>query len=136
MGQALTNVLKNAVEAINARMARRQPIAARSVSESTADRAGDSRLRVIDNGTGLPDAARERLTEPYVTTRAKGTGLGLAIVKKILEDHGGALTLEDAPADEDTGKGAMITLHFPCGLRSMRFPTTRPQRRGITPDGR
>ena len=50
------------------------------------------------------------MTEPYVTTRAKGTGLGLAIVKKILEDHGGALTLEDGPEGEG---GAIVTLHFP-----------------------
>ncbi len=50
---------------------------------------------VDDNGKGLPKENRERLTEPYVTTRAKGTGLGLAIVKKIMEDHGGDLVLED-----------------------------------------
>ena len=50
---------------------------------------------VEDNGKGLPQQGRERLTEPYVTTRAKGTGLGLAIVKKIMEDHGGELVLED-----------------------------------------
>ena len=49
-----------------------------------------------DNGVGLPKEQRHRLTEPYVTTRAKGTGLGLAIVRKILEDHGGELMLEDA----------------------------------------
>ena len=51
---------------------------------------------VRDNGVGLPAEQRHRLTEPYVTTRAKGTGLGLAIVRKILEDHGGELVLEDA----------------------------------------
>ena len=50
-------------------------------------------LAVDDNGRGLPRQGRERLTEPYVTTRVKGTGLGLAIVKKIMEDHGGKLQL-------------------------------------------
>jgi two-component system nitrogen regulation sensor histidine kinase NtrY len=54
-------------------------------------------VTVTDNGIGLPVESRERLTEPYVTTRARGTGLGLAIVKKIVEDHGGTLELGDAP---------------------------------------
>jgi two-component system nitrogen regulation sensor histidine kinase NtrY len=65
-------------------------------------------LSVTDNGKGLPNEGRERLTEPYVTTRSKGTGLGLAIVKKIMEDHGGRLSLADRP-----GGGAVITLSFP-----------------------
>jgi len=62
-------------------------------------------VRVLDNGVGLPQDERHRLTEPYVTTRVKGTGLGLAIVKKIIEDHGGVVTLDDIP----TG-GAAVTL--------------------------
>jgi len=62
---------------------------------------------VEDNGRGLPQEGRERLTEPYVTTRAKGTGLGLAIVKKIMEDHGGELVLEDRE-----GGGARVMLVF------------------------
>ena len=62
---------------------------------------------VEDNGKGLPQHDRERLTEPYVTTRAKGTGLGLAIVKKIMEDHEGELVLEDREAG-----GARVTLVF------------------------
>jgi two-component system nitrogen regulation sensor histidine kinase NtrY len=56
------------------------------------------RVDVIDNGKGLPRENRQRLLEPYMTTREKGTGLGLAIVKKIIEDHGGGLELHDAPA--------------------------------------
>jgi two-component system nitrogen regulation sensor histidine kinase NtrY len=68
-------------------------------------------LSVADNGKGLPKEGRERLTEPYVTTRAKGTGLGLAIVKKIMEDHGGRLSLADRP-----GGGAVITLMFPLDI--------------------
>ncbi len=62
-----------------------------------ADDARRHRSSIEDNGKGLPIEQRERLTEPYVTTRAKGTGLGLAIVKKIMEDHGGELILEDRP---------------------------------------
>ena len=71
------------------------------IAESGTDPPGRSRSRstpasqvavtVEDNGKGLPQQGRERLTEPYVTTRAKGTGLGLAIVKKIMEDHRGEL---------------------------------------------
>ena len=64
---------------------------------------------MIDNGKGLPRENRQRLLEPYMTTREKGTGLGLAIVKKIVEDHGGRLELHDAPADFFGGRGAMIT---------------------------
>jgi len=64
---------------------------------------------IEDNGVGLPSQDRERLTEPYVTTRAKGTGLGLAIVKRILEEHGGRLLLFDA----EQKPGARIVLSFP-----------------------
>ena len=55
----------------------------------------------------VPEDERDRLAEPYVTTRDKGTGLGLAIVKKIMEDHDGDLTLEDSGAG-----GARVTLSF------------------------
>ena len=65
-------------------------------------------VTVSDNGKGLPTDERDRLTEPYVTTRAKGTGLGLAIVKKIMEDHGGELVLTDRP-----GGGASVSLIIP-----------------------
>jgi two-component system nitrogen regulation sensor histidine kinase NtrY len=64
-------------------------------------------VTIEDNGKGLPQQGRERLTEPYVTTRAKGTGLGLAIVKKIMEDHQGELVLEDGEPD-----GARVRLVF------------------------
>jgi two-component system nitrogen regulation sensor histidine kinase NtrY len=66
-------------------------------------------ISVEDNGIGLPgDGERDRLTEPYVTHKAKGTGLGLAIVKKIMEDHGGGLTLADGAEG-----GARATLTLP-----------------------
>jgi two-component system, NtrC family, nitrogen regulation sensor histidine kinase NtrY len=70
-------------------------------------------IRIMDNGIGLP-ADRARLFEPYVTTREKGTGLGLPIVKKIIEEHGGTLTLLDAPVfDGNTRAGAMAEIVLP-----------------------
>jgi two-component system nitrogen regulation sensor histidine kinase NtrY len=74
---------------------------------------------VEDNGKGLPQDGRERLTEPYVTTRSKGTGLGLAIVKKIMEDHQGELVLED----REEG-GARVWLMFPSDARALVRPET------------
>ena len=106
--QALTNLLQNALDAIAGRDAPADggalPPGRVDVALLDGERASVS---VRDNGRGLPREDRERLTEPYVTTRAKGTGLGLAIVKKIMEDHGGALRLEDDP-----GGGARVTLEF------------------------
>ncbi|HRO32956.1 MAG TPA: PAS domain-containing sensor histidine kinase [Brevundimonas sp.] len=112
VGQALTNILKNAGEAVAAQ---------RAVKSMTFDRAHPgiiARLEVAnglasfvidDDGVGLPDKDRDRLTEPYVTTREKGTGLGLAIVKRICEDHGGELRLADAASLS----GARVCLIFP-----------------------
>jgi len=68
---------------------------------------------VIDNGIGLPRENRQRLLEPYVTTREKGTGLGLAIVTKIIEEHSGRVELLDAPAVATGGHGAMIRITLP-----------------------
>ncbi|HXY97212.1 MAG TPA: PAS domain-containing sensor histidine kinase [Steroidobacteraceae bacterium] len=104
VSQAMINLLKNAAESIQAREADAPPgeIAVRIVEGP-----GQTALVVEDNGRGLPQEGRERLTEPYVTTRAKGTGLGLAIVKKIMEDHRGELLLEDRE-----GGGARVMLVF------------------------
>ena len=66
-------------------------------------------FEIEDNGIGLPAKDRDRLTEPYVTTREKGTGLGLAIVKRIMEEHGGALVMQDA----SELPGAKVVLRFP-----------------------
>ncbi|MFM2042199.1 MAG: Nitrogen regulation protein NtrY [Pseudomonadota bacterium] len=109
LAQALTNLLKNAVEAIEGRAEEQGPSAppGEVVIRLTADEEQVT-IAVEDNGKGLPTAERDRLAEPYVTTRAKGTGLGLAIVKKIMEDHGGVLTLEDRP-----GGGARVGLTLP-----------------------
>jgi two-component system nitrogen regulation sensor histidine kinase NtrY len=96
MSQVITNIVQNAIDAIDGR----EPPEQGSLPEgrirlSIAEQADTVILEVSDNGRGLPPEGRERLTEPYVTTRAKGTGLGLAIVKQILEDHGASLELED-----------------------------------------
>ncbi|MBA4097066.1 MAG: two-component sensor histidine kinase [Rhodospirillum sp.] len=117
VARALTNLLQNAADAIEARLEMEQ-------ASSGAD--GQNRLTpgrihlwirrdgeevilaVDDNGRGLPRQGRDRLTDPYVTTRVKGTGLGLAIVKKIMEDHGGKLQLLDGEKG-----GASVRLTFP-----------------------
>ncbi len=109
VGQALTNLLQNALDAIDGREPQDGAAPPRGRIEMTVTR--DERavtVAVADNGKGLPAEGRERLTEPYVTTRTKGTGLGLAIVKKIMEDHGGEVRLADNP-----GGGANVTLEFP-----------------------
>ena len=107
IGQALINIVKNAIEAIEMRIAEQGATPAGYIRVSVTDEAGQSAVTVEDNGRGLPQQGRERLTEPYVTTRAKGTGLGLAIVKKIMEDHQGELVLEDGEPG-----GARVKLAF------------------------
>ncbi|MBX6320200.1 MAG: PAS domain-containing sensor histidine kinase [Rhodospirillaceae bacterium] len=108
IGQALTNLLQNAAESIEARTPPEEGILPPGeIWVRLEEEEGRVILAVEDNGRGLPGRDRDRLTEPYVTTRAKGTGLGLAIVKKVMEDHGGELRLEDRP-----GGGASIKLRF------------------------
>ena len=122
VSQALTNVLKNAGEAVRAKFGQEgneeQPLREGGRIEiRIVQDASRVAIEVADNGVGLPTEDRNRLTEPYVTKRAKGTGLGLAIVKKIMEDHKGALALEDAPKIDETGavreSGAQVRLTFP-----------------------
>ena len=112
MSQALTNIVKNACEGLaTAREAGALAGPAR-VYVSLSVNAGDfAVIDVIDNGIGFPRDNRQRLLEPYVTTRAEGTGLGLPIVAKILEDHGGGIDLLDGP----DGQGARVALYFPRG---------------------
>src|SRR5713226_9247819 len=108
VGQALINIVKNAIESIQARIAEAGASTAGHIRVSVIEEEGQAAAVLVeDNGKGLPQQGRERLTEPYVTTRTKGTGLGLAIVKKIMEEHGGGLVLEDRPG------GAIIKLLFP-----------------------
>src|SRR3979411_49273 len=110
ISQALTNIIKNATEAIEAvpvgqlGKGRIDVIAARENDDIVID--------VIDNGIGLPKVSRARLLEPYVTTREKGTGLGLAIVSRVLEDHGGRIELNDAADIRPGQRGAWMRLRF------------------------
>ncbi|WP_424632002.1 ATP-binding protein [Bradyrhizobium sp. SYSU BS000235] len=110
ISQGLTNIIKNATEAIGAVPAgeiergRIEVIAARENDDIVID--------VVDNGIGLPKENRARLLEPYVTTREKGTGLGLAIVGRVLEDHGGRIELADASALRPGARGAWMRLRF------------------------
>lgn len=114
LGQAFGNLVKNAVEAIEAVPADQNPEAGRVVVRAARDAETDRFvIDVIDNGRGLPAENRHRILEPYITMREKGTGLGLAIVKKIIEEHGGVLELHDAPADFGNGRGAMIRVLLP-----------------------
>ncbi len=113
MSQAFGNLIKNASEAIDA-AARGGAEQREGVIRISARRIDDEiEVLVMDNGKGLPRDNRQRLLEPYMTTREKGTGLGLAIVKKIIEDHGGRLELHDAPAGFHGGIGAMVRLLLP-----------------------
>ena len=108
VGQALTNVLKNGAESVMARKATEPDSPGRLLA--WAELTADALTYVVeDDGVGLPARDRDRLVEPYVTTREKGTGLGLAIVKRILEEHGGELSLTDAVRLT----GARVTLTFP-----------------------
>ena len=108
IAQALANLLKNAAESVGARLERDGAGGQRGRIDVTV-RADDETTELIveDNGLGLPADGKHRLTEPYVTTRAKGTGLGLAIVKRVMEEHGGRLVLKN----RDDG-GASVTLRF------------------------
>ncbi|MBO0344480.1 sensor histidine kinase NtrY-like [Roseibium limicola] len=120
LGQALTNVIKNAGEAIEGRLAApaengegpdagTRPAQGR-IKVTLSEDNGRITIDVRDNGIGLPAENRQRLLEPYMTTRDKGTGLGLAIVRKILEDHGGGIELLDAPDNELGETGSLVRL--------------------------
>ncbi|BCW89169.1 Adaptive-response sensory-kinase SasA [Alphaproteobacteria bacterium SO-S41] len=115
VAQALTNVLKNAAEAVSTKFGLddsgegTQKASGGAIKLRLTLEPQTATVTVMDNGIGLPQRDRDRLTEPYMTTRGKGTGLGLAIVKKIMEDHSGSLVLSDA---SETG-GAQVALVFP-----------------------
>ena len=123
LSQVFTNIVKNAAEAIEA-----VPTGERGKGlVSVVGRIEQNQIivDVIDNGKGLPREQRQRLLEPYMTTRDKGTGLGLAIVSKILEDHDGHIELLDAPDVATGGRGAMIRLVLPA-TASMETKTENP----------
>src|SRR6476646_1926103 len=110
ISQALTNIIKNATEAISAVPA--EELDRGRIDVVAARENDDIVIDVIDNGIGLPKVSRARLLEPYVTTRQKGTGLGLAIVGRVLEDHGGRIELKDASDFRPGQRGAWMRLRF------------------------
>ena len=110
ISQALTNIIKNATEAIE--QVPPEELGKGRIDVVAARDNDDILIDVIDNGIGLPKVARQRLLEPYVTTREKGTGLGLAIVGRVLEDHGGKIELKDASDFRPGQRGAWMRLRF------------------------
>lgn len=112
ISQAITNLVKNASEAIAARSEQEDADSSYKgrIITNVGVSGGRLMIEVIDNGCGLPKKDRNRLIEPYMTTREKGTGLGLAIVQKITEQHGGTLRLEDAPKRDGVKEGACIRM--------------------------
>ena len=110
IGQALTNLLKNAAEAIDGRdEPETGELPAGEITLSLAEDADVVRIVIEDNGRGLPKEDRARLTEPYVTTRSKGTGLGLAIAKRVVEEMDGEIALEPSPE----GRGTLARIMLP-----------------------
>jgi len=112
--QAVTNLVKNASEAIDTAVEADPARAGTGHITAAVGTKGDHvHVTVIDNGCGLPKENRERLVEPYMTTRVKGTGLGLAIVQRITEQHGGKLQLTDAPKRNGKIEGASVRMDLP-----------------------
>ena len=127
ISQALTNIIKNASEAIAA--VPEAEIGKGRIAISVARDGEDIIIDVVDNGIGLPKENRNRLLEPYVTTREKGTGLGLAIVGRIVEEHGGKIELRDA-ADKVPGqRGAWVRVRFAAaGQAELAAPDEQQQK--------
>ncbi|MCB1475363.1 MAG: PAS domain-containing sensor histidine kinase [Rhodobiaceae bacterium] len=125
VSQALTNLIKNATEAIEQRAPDTDPPPG-AIEVTLKARGNNIIVSVTDNGIGLPAEGRQRLLEPYMTMREKGTGLGLAIVSRIMEDHGGRIELVDAPAVARGGTGATIRLIFPDAAAEAADPTDLP----------
>jgi nitrogen fixation/metabolism regulation signal transduction histidine kinase len=90
--RVLANLVENAMQA--AAEVSREP----AVNIAVETRNGAAVLTVDDNGPGVPAEARERVFDPYMTTKEHGTGLGLAIVRKIVLDHGGDVNVAESPS--------------------------------------
>ncbi len=115
--QAVVNVAVNAVQAM--------PRGGRLTVRTARD--GDSALiEIEDTGAGIPDEVRDHLFEPFFTTKASGTGLGLAVVKRIVDGHGGEVSVRSAP-----GAGAAFTLRFPLHPRAGEDDTAVETEAGI-----
>ena len=115
IAQCLTNLIKNAVETFETLDMSRDWVP--TITVEAQIEGSHARVAISDNGKGWPKDNRQRLLEPYMTTREKGTGLGLAIVAKIIEQHGGIVELVDADPDPTGRIGACVTftllLHSP-----------------------
>ena len=123
LSQAVTNLIKNAGEAIATRMEQTDSDdVPGKIRISVAKEDENIVIAVVDNGCGLPNKERNRLFEPYMTTREKGTGLGLAIVQKIAEQHGGRVVLEDAPKENGYDGGACVRLVIPLSSQTKKTP--------------
>ena len=103
--QVLNNLVKNAIEASTDAS---DPTIVVTTALVESDAGISAEIRIADRGEGINEAVHENIFEPYVTNKTRGTGLGLAIVKKIVEEHGGMVTL----ANND-GAGATATIRLP-----------------------
>ena len=124
VSQVLTNLIKNAVEAIEG--AGLEAIRDPAIVVSARIEGQAARISVSDNGKGWPKENRNRLLEPYITTREKGTGLGLAIVAKIIEQHGGKVELIDAEPDAGGRVGACFSFTLPLHSADKEDPAAGP----------
>jgi two-component system, NtrC family, nitrogen regulation sensor histidine kinase NtrY len=132
ISQGLTNIIKNATEAIAA--VPPADLDRGRIQVKVARDGGDIIVDVFDNGIGLPKDNRNRLLEPYVTTREKGTGLGLAIVGRILEEHGGSIELNDLPKGMFGGRGAWARLRFAAAHVAEKAEGSVPEVRKVASD--
>jgi two-component system, NtrC family, nitrogen regulation sensor histidine kinase NtrY len=124
ISQAVTNIVKNATEAIE--QVSPEELGKGRIDVIAARENDDIVIDVVDNGIGLPKVARARLLEPYVTTRAKGTGLGLAIVGRVLEDHGGRIELKDASDFRPGQRGAWMRMRFAVSGQAAKVGVKEP----------
>jgi nitrogen fixation/metabolism regulation signal transduction histidine kinase len=104
--QILHNLLQNAHDAL-------QHVNSPQITLTSSSTESEFYLTVSDNGSGIPEQVMARVFEPYMTTKVKGTGLGLPIVKKIIEEHGGKISIENKPDG-----GAQVTVSIPLALET------------------
>jgi PAS domain S-box-containing protein len=102
--QIVHNLLHNAHDAL-------QNVAHPQIQVTTTSSETEFQLVVSDNGSGIPENVFARVFEPYMTTKNKGTGLGLPIVKKIVEEHGGRITIQN-----QLSGGTQVNVYLPLAL--------------------
>lgn len=116
INQVMTNLVQNAIDSIHERLEDGNDITPGRVDITLEQTESAIILICADNGRGLPEKDREKLTDPYITTKKRGSGLGLAIVRKIIEDHGGTIRLEHLKNDQNLSLGARVTVVFSKGI--------------------